>query len=82
MIMRNKLDKLRAEQSQLTERIERLRVRSDNLTKQITELENLEIVGIVRGMDMTPEQLAAWLRTTHAAQDMPAEKEGIPHAEK
>ena len=43
------------------EKIAVLRARNNEIDKQITELENLDIVGIVRSMGMTPEELAALL---------------------
>ena len=46
------------------EKIAVLRARNNEIDKQITELENLDIVGIVRSMGMTPEQLAAFIQAS------------------
>lgn len=54
-----RIPKLRAEAARLKTRIENLTTRYTALTDKITELENLEIVGLVRAENMSIEQLAA-----------------------
>ena len=63
--MNNKITKLRAERSKNEEKIAVLRSRNGEIDRQITELENLDIVGMVRSLGLTPEQLAALLQTAH-----------------
>ena len=56
------IPKLRAEAARLKTRIENLTARYTALTDKITELENLEIVGLVRAENMSIEQLAALIK--------------------
>lgn len=62
--MSSKINRLRAERSKNDEKIAVLRARNNEIDKQITELENLDIVGMVRSMGMTPEQLAAFIQAS------------------
>lgn len=78
--MNSKIKKLQAERSRNEEKIADLRSRNSEIDKQITELENLDIVGIVRSMGVTPEQLAAIIRASKDAA-VSAEKEVEPHEE-
>ena len=57
-----RIPKLRAEAARLKTRIENLTARYTALTDKITELENLEIVGLVRAENMSSEQLAALIK--------------------
>ena len=59
--MNPKIAKLRAELEKNTERITRLQARNGELKQQIQELENLDIVSMVRECGMTPDQLAVFL---------------------
>lgn len=54
-----RIPKLRAEAARLKTRIENLTARYNATVEKITELENLEIVGMVRAQNMSIEQLAA-----------------------
>ena len=54
-----RIPKLRAEAARLKTRIENLTARYNATVEKITELENLEIVGMVRTQNMSIEQLAA-----------------------
>lgn len=54
-----KIPKLRAEAARLKARIENLTTRYNATIDKVTELENLEIVGLVRAENMSIEQLAA-----------------------
>lgn len=76
--MNNKITKLRAERSKNEEKIAVLRSRNGEIDRQITELENLDIVGMVRSLGLTPEQLAALLQTSH---HMETKKEEEPDYE-
>ena len=57
-----RIPKLRAEAARLKTRIENLTVRYNATIDKVTELENLEIVGLVRAEDMSIEQLAALIK--------------------
>ncbi len=57
-----RIPKLRAEAARLKTRIENLTARYDATVEKITELENLEIVGLVRAENMSIEQLAALIK--------------------
>ena len=57
-----RIPKLRAEAARLKTRIENLTARYNATVEKITELENLEIVGMVRAQNMSIEQLAALIR--------------------
>lgn len=57
-----RIPKLRAEAARLKTRIENLTARYNATVEKITELENLEIVGMVRAQNMSIEQLAALIK--------------------
>lgn len=57
-----RIPKLRTEAARLKARIENLTARYDATVEKITELENLEIVGLVRAQNMSIEQLAALIK--------------------
>ena len=59
--MNPKLQKLRAELEKNTEKITRLQARNAELKQQIQELENLDIISMVREYGMTPDQLSTFL---------------------
>lgn len=59
--MNPKIAKLRAELEKNTEKITRLQTRNAELKQQIQELENLDIISMVRERGMTPDQLSAFL---------------------
>ena len=54
-----RIPKLRTEAARLKTRIENLTARYNATIDKVTELENLEIVGMVRAQNMSIEQLAA-----------------------
>jgi len=60
--MNSKIPKLKAEKEKLLTKRAAIDVRCDEIDAQITELENLDIVGTVREMGITPDQLAELLR--------------------
>lgn len=80
--MNPKIEKLKAERSRNTEKISDLQNRNRKLSEQITKLENNDIIGMVREIGMTPEQLAA-LQSGKAADssatDEYEETEGYEH---
>ena len=57
-----RIPKLRTEAARLKTRIENLTARYNATVEKVTELENLEIVGMVRAQNMSIEQLAALIR--------------------
>ena len=57
-----RIPKLRTEAARLKARIENLTARYTATVDKITELENLEIVGLVRAENMSIEQLAALIK--------------------
>lgn len=57
-----RIPKLRTEAARLKTRIDNLTARYDATVEKITELENLEIVGLVRAENMSIEQLAALIK--------------------
>ena len=56
--MNKQLEKLRASLAKDRARDEQLQARMKEREEKIRELENTEIIGIVREIGMTPEQLA------------------------
>ena len=57
-----RIPKLRAEAARLKTRRENLTVRYNDTIDKVTELENLEIVGMVRAENMSIEQLAELIK--------------------
>lgn len=64
--MNSKITRLRAERGKNDEKIAALRARNNEIDRQIIELENLDIVGMIRSVGMTPEQLAALIRASQS----------------
>ena len=56
--MNPKINKLRAELDKNNGKIAALQAKNKDLEKQIRELENLEIIGMVREQSMTMEEFA------------------------
>ena len=82
--MNPKNTKLLAEREKNSEKIAKLTARNDEIDKQVTELENLDIVGIVRRMGVTPDELAALMQTARPSGPQsaaPVEKEDADHEE-
>lgn len=61
--MNPKIDKLKAEKEKNLRRIDALNARNEEIDAKIVELENTDIVGIVRENGITPEALAELLKT-------------------
>lgn len=81
--MNPKIKKIDAEYEKNAAKITELQERQKELEKQRLELENTDIIGIVRSMGLTPDQLSALIqssKTTAPAAD-PERKEGTNHAE-
>lgn len=75
--MNPRISKLRGELEKNTQKISKLQARNAELKQQIQELENLDIVDMVRTCGMTPENLAALLQQMSTA----TRKEAAPHVE-
>ena len=60
--MNTKLNKLRIKRNKNNEKIQSLNKENEKLDKQILELENTDIIGLVRSMNLTPEQLLQILK--------------------
>ena len=67
-----KIRKLNAEKEKNLAKIAELMARNEEIDARVTELENLDIVGLVREHHVTPEELARLLATLT---DRPAPKE-------
>ena len=57
-----KIEKLKAELDKAWQKAAEWQAKARDLEKQITEQENLQIIQLVRGMNMTREEFAAFLR--------------------
>ena len=85
--MNPKIKKIDKEYAKNAEKITELQARQAELEKQKTKLENLDIIGLVRDVGLSPDQLAALLRSaggTPAANDGPPpepEQEGSAYEE-
>lgn len=69
--MNPKIQKFRAEVDKNMEKISRLQSRNGELKQQIQELENLDIIGMVRQLGLTPEALAVLLEKSSNSPTMP-----------
>lgn len=63
--MNPKFKKIDAEYAKNAAKISALQDRQKELEKQRRELENLDIVGLVRSMGMTAEELSALMKASH-----------------
>lgn len=79
--MNPKITKLLAEREKNSEKIAKLTARNEEIDSQVTELENLDIVGMVRRMGMTPDQLAALMAAARQPGPLPALSEGMEGSE-
>lgn len=73
--MNPKLQKLRAELEKNTERIRTLQSRNTELKQQIQEMENIDIIYMVRECGLTPEALSGLLAKVQAAPNAAETKE-------
>ena len=71
--MNPKIPKLKAEKEKLLAKRASIDARCDEIDAQITELENLDIVGTVREMGITPDKLAELLKKLMES-PLPSEK--------
>ena len=70
-VKESKIEKLRAELVRAREKASEWQARVRDIERQITELENLEIVQTVRGIAATPEDLRELLNMIRAANQPP-----------
>ena len=75
--MNPKIKKIDNEYEKNAAKITELQTRQKELEKQRTELENLDIIGLVRGVGLTPQQLAALIKGGNPAS--PEKKEENDH---
>ncbi|MBR2434397.1 MAG: DUF4315 family protein [Lentisphaeria bacterium] len=61
--MNKKVVKLRAERANNDEKIAALQSRNEEIDRQIIELENTDIIGMVRESGLTPDMLAALIQS-------------------
>ena len=59
--------KINTEYEKNAAKITELQARQEELAKQRTELENLDIIGLVRSMGLTPDQLEALIQSSKPA---------------
>ena len=74
--MNAKIKKINAEYEKNAAKIAELQARQKELDKQRTELENLDIVGMVRRVGMTPDQLAALMEAARQSGPLPVLADG------
>ena len=72
--MNPKINKLKAEKEKNLRKIAEMTERNDEIDVQVMELENTDIIGIVRENGVTPEQLAELIRSLKT-NIMPKEEE-------
>ena len=73
--MNPKITKLREEHEKLKARISRLSARERELEKQIREMENTDIIGLVRSRGLSVEEFAELMRSLNDAESDPVEQE-------
>ncbi len=73
--MNAKIRKLKTERQKNDEKIAVYRSRNAEIDKQIIELENLDIVGLIRSVGLTPEQLAELIRQSRSVTPAVREEE-------
>ena len=69
--MTPKIEKLNVEIERTKAKITDYQARLRELERQKTEIENTEIVELVRGMDATPQELATFIRAFREESGMP-----------
>lgn len=81
--MNPKIKKIDKEHAKNAAKIAELQARQAELEKQRTELENLDIIGLVRNVGLSPDQLAALIRSSDpsAVRSPEPEQEGPAYEE-
>ena len=70
--MNPKIKKINTEYNKNAAKIAELQARQAELEKQRTELENLDIIGLVRNFGLDPDQLAAIIQANRPTQPVQA----------
>lgn len=70
--MNPKIKKINAEYNKNAAKITELQDRQLELEKQRMEIENLDIIGLVRSMNMTPDDLAALIEASRNCRPLPS----------
>ena len=70
--MNPKIKKINTEYNKNAAKIAELQARQAELEKQRTELENLDIIGLVRNFGLDPDQLAAIIQANRPGQPVQA----------
>ena len=65
--MNPKIKKLQAERAKNDDKIAKLTVRNEEIDQEVMNLENLDIIGLVRSVGLTPDQLAALIQANTPA---------------
>ena len=65
--MNPKIKKLRAERAKNDDKIAKLTVRNEEIDQEVMNLEKLDIIGLVRSVGLTPDQLAALIQANTPA---------------
>ena len=74
--MNPKINKLKAEKTKNLRKIAEMTARNEEIDAQVTELENLDIIGMVRDNAITPEMLAEIIKAAKSSPiPAPAQKE-------
>ena len=71
--MNPKIKKINTEYEKNAAKITELQARQEELSKQRIELENLDIIGLVRSMGLDPDQLAALIHTARVTSSVKTE---------
>ena len=66
-----KIKKVLANLKKIEDKIEELQEQWQALNKEKMELENLEIIGLIRGANITTENLTEVIKAYHHSGDMP-----------
>ena len=75
--MNPKIQKLRAELEKNTDKIRKLQVRNTEIKQQLRELEDTDIIGMVRAKGLTIEEFAAFIGQLQSSSE-PDNKEDSP----
>ena len=76
--MKNPRPKLREEMKKNQAKIAELQARNRELQKKIRESENTDILGLIRAVNMTPEELAEFLKQAKPSAKLPALPGNLP----
>lgn len=81
MAKMEKLQKIDGELSKAREKLAEWQAKVKELEQKRQEEENAQIVGLVRAMNLTPSQLAAFLKVPGTLPVLEEEKEDFAHEE-